>query len=149
LFGFGWAKPVQVNPDYFRNKRVGDILVSFAGPLANITLAILTYFMFLILLLAVPAFPDLGARIIDKIIWLNIVFSILNLIPIPPFDGYHILKALLKARPYMFFMQYERYGLLVLLAFIWFGVFDVMVGIPAGFVYSLMSQLATFIFMTI
>jgi Zn-dependent protease len=147
LFGFGWAKPVQVNPSNFRNKRVGDILVSVAGPLANITLALLAYFIFLILLIAIPMFPDIGSRIIDKIIWLNVVFSILNLIPIPPFDGYHILKALLKARPYMFFMQYERYGLLVLLAFIWFGVFDVLVGVPAGFIYSLMSQLASAIFM--
>lgn len=147
LFGFGWAKPVQVNPDNFRNKRVGDILVSFAGPLANITLAILTYFVFLILLYVIPAFPDIGSRIIDNIIWFNIVFSILNLIPIPPFDGYHILKALLKARPYMFFMQYERYGLLVLLAFIWLRVFNVVVNIPARFIYSLMSQLAANIFM--
>jgi len=149
VFGFGWAKPVQVNPNNFRNKRFGDILVSFAGPLANITLALLAYLVFLILLLAMPAFPDIGSRIIHKIIWLNIVFAILNLIPIPPFDGYHILKALLKSRPYMFFMQYERYGLLVLLAFVWFGVFDVLVGIPAGFVYSLMSQFAAFIFMMI
>jgi len=147
VFGFGWAKPVQVNPDNFRNKRVGDILVSFAGPLANITLAILTYIVFLILLIAIPAFPDIGSRIIDKIIWFNIIFSILNLIPIPPFDGYHILKALLKSRPYKFFMQYERYGFLVLLAFIWFNIFDIVVGIPAGFVYSLMSQFATLIFM--
>ncbi len=147
VFGFGWAKPVQVNPDNFRNKRIGDILVSFAGPLANIALAIFAYFVFLFLLIAIPAFPDLGSRIIDKVIWFNIVFSILNLIPIPPFDGYHILKALLKARPYMFFMQYERYGLLVLLAFVWFGIFDVLVGIPAGFVYSLMSELASVIFM--
>jgi len=149
VFGFGWAKPVQVNPDNFRNKRVGDILVSFAGPLANITLAIVAYFVFLMLLLAIPTFPDIGSRIIDKIIWLNIVFSILNLIPIPPFDGYHILKARIKGRPYMFFMQYERYGLLVLLAFVWLGVFDVLVGIPAGFVYSLMSQFAAIIFMMI
>jgi len=147
VFGFGWAKPVQINPDNFRNKRVGDILVSFAGPLANITLAILTYIVFLILLIAIPAFPDIGSRIIDKIIWFNIIFSILNLIPIPPFDGYHILKALLKSRPYKFFMQYERYGFLVLLAFIWFNIFDIVVGIPAGFVYSLMSQFATLIFM--
>ena len=149
LFGFGWAKPVQVNPNNFRNKKFGDVLVSFAGPLANITLAIIAYFVFLILLLTIPSFPDIGSRIIDKIIRLNIVFSILNLIPIPPFDGYHILKAFLKSRPYMFFMQYERYGLLVLLAFVWFGVFDVLVGVPAGFVYSLMSQFAAFIFMMI
>jgi len=147
LFGFGWAKPVQVNPNNFRNKRVGDILVSFAGPLANLCLAIFTYFIYMILLIAIPAFPDIASRIIDKIIWLNIVFSILNLIPIPPFDGYHILKASLRARPYKFFMQYERYGLLVLLAFVWFGIFDVLVGVPAGIVYSLMSQLAAVVFM--
>jgi len=149
LFGFGWAKPVQVNPSNFKNRRIGDILVSVAGPLSNIILAIFTYIVLITLLIITPVFPDIALRLIQKVIWLNIVFSILNLIPIPPFDGYHIIKAILRAQPYKFFMQYERYGLLVLLAFLWFGVFDLVVGVPARFVYSIMTQLASVILMIV
>lgn len=142
IFGFGWAKPVQVNPYNFRNRRLGDILVSFAGPLANIMLAFLTYFILILLIMFDVSIHQTILRIIQNIVWLNIVFSFLNLIPIPPFDGYRILKAFMYGRPYKFFMQYERYGMFVLFAFILFGFFDTVVGLPAGFVYNMLNQIA-------
>jgi len=145
LFGFGWAKPVQINPSNFRNKRQGNILVALAGPASNLALSITAYSIFITLILTFNSVPDIFTRIFDKIIWLNIVFAILNLIPIPPFDGYQILKAALKARPFKFFMQYEKYGLLILIAFVWLGVFNVLVGVPARFMYNFMNNIASII----
>src|SRR5690606_21143274 len=100
LFGFGWAKPVQVNPTNFRNRKWGDVLVSIAGPVANILLA----FLALLIIQISSSFYSFNSNlnngmaillsILYKIVSLNIVFAFLNLIPVPPFDGYKIVKNL-------------------------------------------------------
>jgi len=110
-------------------------LVSIAGPAANMLLA----FISLIVSVAVRLFiPHSGIvwAIINQVIRLNIIFAILNLIPIPPFDGYHIIKNLFYRRNVKFFWQYERYSLYVLFAFILLGVFKIIVGVPAGYIYQ-------------
>ncbi|NLO81583.1 MAG: site-2 protease family protein [Clostridiales bacterium] len=144
LFGFGWAKPVQVNPSNFRDRRLGNIIVSLAGPAANMLLSILTL---LVLTLVQLFVDDLGIlwNIVVRIIHLNILFAILNLIPIPPFDGYHILRELFYRKNVRFFWQYERYGLFVLLIFIFLGLFDIIVGVPANQIYNRLMQLQGYV----
>jgi len=144
LFGFGWAKPVQVNPSNFKNKRMGNIIVSFAGPAANMILAVITIIILILIQLFVN---DLGIlwNIVNRVIYLNIVFAILNLIPIPPFDGYRIVRELFYRKNIRFFWNYERYGLLVLFIFIFLGLFDIIVGIPANLIYTRLMRLQGYV----
>jgi len=150
VFGFGWAKPVQVNSSNFRNRKKGDILVSLAGPVSNLILAIIAFIILQILEITLPG-ASLGKlinrtgilyRIIDKIVWLNIVFSLLNLVPIPPFDGYKIIKTFLFRKNANFFWQIERYSIFILFAFILLRLFNYIVGIPAAFIYMGLQKLA-------
>ncbi len=113
---FGWAKPVQINPNNFSNPRRDDILVSLAGPFANFAIAFLTM---LVMVLMIKAGVDMSEGmylVLSSILVINVNFGIFNLIPIPPLDGSHVLKQLL---PYELARQYEyieRYSMLILLA---------------------------------
>lgn len=121
LFGFGWAKPVPVNPYFFKNKRFGMALVSIAGPVSNLLMAVLSMSVIL-------AFSFFQIQNQMLLFWLNIVveflliFAILNiglavfnLIPVPPLDGSKILFSLLPRRAYGFMLRFERYGMVLLL----------------------------------
>jgi len=157
VFGFGWAKPVQVNSYNFRNRKRGDILVSLAGPVSNLLLAVIAFIILQILESFLPGNSIANAingngiiyLIIHRIVWLNIVFALLNLVPIPPFDGYHIVKAIFFRRNVNFFWQLERYSIIILFAFIVLGVFNYIVGIPASYIYNWLRSLAFFVKMLI
>ena len=138
LFGYGWAKPVQVNPSNFKNRKLGDILVCVSGPVANFLVAILSvlaYFTLMAINLAAPAMDTILA-IVNYSIYLNIIFGVLNLIPIPPLDGYHILKTLFFRSFTRLFMAYEKIGMFILFAFLLFGLFDFAVSRPALYIYQ-------------
>ena len=124
LAGFGWAKPVPVNPNYFKKPKQGMALTALAGPMSNFLLA-------LIMLLAARIFCDVASyseanqRILDFILMvaiLSIGLGLFNLVPIPPLDGSKVLFAVLPDRAYDKLMRYERYGMLVLFALVFFDV---------------------------
>ena len=95
LVRFGWAKPVIINPNNFKKPRRDDILVSVAGPAANLIIAFVTLFL-LVLFTKYAGRPSSGAiYVLRLIIIYNINFAIFNMIPIPPLDGSHILRELL------------------------------------------------------
>ena len=137
LFGYGWAKPVEVNPSNFRSRKWGDVVVSLAGPLANFLLAAAAALLYAVLagLSLSSGAMDIVRSVVDYIVYLNIVFFLLNLIPIPPFDGYHVIKALLFRRNIRFFAKYEQYGVYILFAFVLLGIVDLLVNRPAFFLY--------------
>lgn len=122
--GFGWAKPVPVNPNYFKKPKQGMALTALAGPVSNFLLALLT-------LLAARIFCDLAAysetnqRILDFLLMvavLSIGLGLFNLVPIPPLDGSKVLFAVLPDRAYDWLMRNERYGMLLLFALVFFDV---------------------------
>ena len=124
LAGFGWAKPVPVNPNYFKKPKQGMALTALAGPVSNFLLALLT-------LLAARIFCDVAAyseanqRILDFLLMvalLSIGLGLFNLLPIPPLDGSKVLFAVLPDRAYNQLMRYERYGMLLLFALVFFDV---------------------------
>jgi len=118
LMGFGWAKPVPVNPRNFHDPRGGMLQVAVAGPLANITMAFV-----LGMLLKVPGLVEaVWAPFLALVIWINIVLAIFNLIPIPPLDGSRILAALLPAQQSYAFSRLQPYGTLVLLLLLYTGI---------------------------
>ena len=121
FFGFGWAKPVPINPYYFktRNRKLGISLVALAGPVSNLILAFLSCFLIMIFTL----FKNGNELLIFSHFFillaeLNIGLAIFNFIPVPPLDGAKILFALLPIRIYGFVLKYERFGMLILLLLI-------------------------------
>jgi len=140
LVGFGWAKPVPINPRMFKNFKLGTVIVSLAGPVSNFLLA------FAALLILTPIYRQEFALIIPFFIYLiiiNIGLGVFNLIPIPPLDGSKILFALLPRSAYEFVLTYERYGFIILIALLYFmgGVLSV----GRENVYNLLHYLASMI----
>ncbi|MDP3934847.1 MAG: site-2 protease family protein [Candidatus Giovannonibacteria bacterium] len=121
-FIFGWAKPVPYNPYNLKKPRwLGkispDALVGAAGPLSNILLAVI--FGFFIRFGGVYAFlPPAFFQIASFIVFLNLILAIFNLVPIPPLDGSKVLFAFLPGRTYEIQRFMERYGIILLLIFI-------------------------------
>ncbi len=125
LVGFGWAKPVPVNPYNFRHPGRDDMLVSFAGPASNFVLGIL-FALLLRTLLLLPV--DLSGRyatgLVEMVKWgalINFLLGIFNLLPIAPLDGHHILRELLPYGARERFMQFSRFGPLLIIALWLFG----------------------------
>ena len=112
--GFGWAKPVMVNPAALRDGRRGMALVAFAGPIANVAVAVAFAVVYRLLDLAGVEQPFV-VRLVALIVQLNVLLAIFNLIPIPPLDGYNVLLAFLPPRQAMVVRQYAPYGVIVLL----------------------------------
>ena len=120
--GFGWAKPVEINPSNFRNRREGILKVSFAGPAANLFLCFLAAFFMTFL----NRFGLLSDGVYRFLLWMqlyNVWFAFFNLIPVPPLDGSKVLDVLLPERWYHLVLQYERYLMLAVVLLAWSGAF--------------------------
>lgn len=112
--GFGWAKPVMVNPAALRDGRRGMALVAFAGPIANVSVAIAFAVVYRLLGMA-GVETGFVPRLVELIVLLNILLAIFNLLPIPPLDGYNVLLAYLPPRQALAVRQFAPYGVILLL----------------------------------
>ncbi len=96
FLGFGWAKPVPINPIYFKNKKWGNAIVSIAGPMSNLFVALFFGIILKILYSYTGISGDnLMVNFLYFIVLINLIFCIFNLIPIPPLDGSHVLFSIL------------------------------------------------------
>ena len=118
LAHFGWAKPVMINPRNFKNYKRDDILVSLAGPAANLLLAFLTLVVLLIYSKFFGRMSQGTYLVLQLIVLYNINFAIFNMIPLPPLDGSHILKHFLPAHYAYRYAQIERYSFFILIVFV-------------------------------
>ena len=123
--GFGWAKPVPVNPSYFKKPKQGMAVTALAGPVSNLLLAIL------LLLIARGVYIRAALTGSFSATWfaflldtasLSVGLGLFNLVPIPPLDGSKVLAVLLPDRAYDWLMHYERFGMLVLVMVISVGI---------------------------
>ncbi|MBR1859044.1 MAG: site-2 protease family protein [Selenomonadaceae bacterium] len=118
LVRFGWAKPVIVNPNNFRNPRRDDILVSLAGPAANLITAFLTLIV-MVLIIKLGFNMTAGTSTVFSLILIyNINFAIFNMLPIPPLDGSAVLKQLLPYELAQRYRELERYSFFILIIFL-------------------------------
>ena len=133
VFGFSWAKPVMINPAYFKKPKRDMALTALAGPLSNFILAFLSLAVFKLLTLA----PFMNssffaaewiATFLSTFALLNIGLGVFNLIPIPPLDGSKVFLPLLPPRLYMDIMRYEHLGWIVLIIALGLGVLDPIIG---------------------
>ncbi len=123
----GGAKPVPVNPRNYRNYRRGDIIVSLAGIVTNLAVAVLLVPVIIgigLLGRAIPAFGDTASllQVMFRLgIYINLLLAVFNLMPLPPLDGSHVVKHLLPARLSLAYQQGARYGFVILILLLMFG----------------------------
>ena len=146
LFGYGWAKPVQVNAYNFKNSKTGMALVALAGPLSNLVLAFVSG---LLLNVAVLLLYNTGLTLFfylmlffRYIAQINVYLAVFNLIPVPPLDGSRILGVILSSKTYFKIMQYERYIYIILMALLFTGALDVPLDIISGSVMKFIMNLS-------
>lgn len=147
LIKIGWAKPVPVNPAYFRHPRKDMLWVALAGPLTNLALAVVStivakavWFVAGIAPYSVTAEAILVpfSKMLIASVWINLVLCIFNFLPIPPLDGSRILTGLLPDRLAASYMQVERYGFIILLLLAVTGVLAKLIMPIITFAHSLL-----------
>jgi Zn-dependent protease len=144
-FLFGWAKPCPVDPRRFRHLKRGQIVVSGAGPLSNLVLAVLFTVVALVAVQVVPgALPPAVALGLQLSIWLNVILAIFNLVPLPPLDGSHIVQwALPNGLGHRYVRAIGPYGGLILLALVMTGVLWTVIGPVANAVRNFLFTVAS------
>lgn len=146
LVHFGWAKPVMINPNNFKNPKRDDILVSLAGPGANL----LTAFLALVVLLI---YDRMGGNmttgvylVFQLIIEYNIGFAIFNMIPLPPLDGSHVLMQLLPRDLAYKLAGLERYSFLILIVFLMTPILGIILVPFRNLIWHIFSLLLSLFF---
>lgn len=146
ICGFGWAKPVSINPNNFRNRKTGVLNVSLAGPAANLFLTFAAALMWAILV----RFGIHDKGVYNFLLWMqlyNVWFAFFNLIPIPPLDGSKILSELL---PYDLAWKYEnivgQYGFYILIALVFTGMTSLFISPLANGYMRLVNTIIRLIF---
>ena len=152
VVGFGWAKPVQVDPYNLRHGRFGMSMVALAGPLSNFVLAFALGLVFRFDLLPVVTDTRFISGAVEILgfaaflaIFFNLILGIFNLIPLPPLDGSKVVGGLLPESLYQSYLQFERYGWIPLIALIGVNLF-LSYAFGINFLGRILIQPALFVF---
>jgi Zn-dependent protease len=145
--GFGWAKPVPINPLAMANQRQGILLVSLAGPASNILLAMVSGIVLRIMVAAAPASPVIEpvSVILISITIINLYLAFFNLIPVPPFDGSGVVSSLLPVELAAKYESVGRFGPLLVLGLIviggfgGFSIIGMLIGPPSRILFRLFT----------
>jgi Zn-dependent protease len=132
VFGFGWAKPVPVNLQYISNARLGLILVSSAGIIANMLFAFLA-----VLLLQLFSPPSAIKTSLYFLAQINIMLASFNLIPIPPLDGSKILMGFLPERLQYALSRLEPFGFFIIIGLLYLDVLSPVTHFFSGIILAL------------
>ncbi len=122
--GFGWGIPVEIDPRSFKNRRRDELMVSLAGVVMNLLLAIVFTIILKVFITATGAWPSMDSmvgmagEIIFYVIWINLVLMVFNLLPIPPLDGFNVITELFDLRKYDWWYTVYNNGFIILLVLI-------------------------------
>jgi Zn-dependent protease len=123
---FGGAKPVPVDPRYFKNPRKGMLWVALAGPVSNLILSLISYGLLIVLILNANLFSSYLFNLFmiwfSSSIYINIVLALFNMFPIPPLDGGRIMVGILPLKLALQYAKLERFGFFILIILIYYGV---------------------------
>nr|WP_312576776.1 site-2 protease family protein [Sedimentibacter sp.] len=143
LVGFGWAKPVIIDPRNFKNPRKDDLLVSIAGPISNFIMA----FIFVVIMKLIDMF--LPVTDMTQVIWsvlagtvqINLVLMVFNLLPIPPLDGHHIMGDIGGAPVWNFYYKYHEQLRFAILFLVIFNIMGKVIGPIVLFLYRFLFSI--------
>ena len=142
--GFGWGRPVEINPSNFRNRRKGELMVALAGVVMNLIIAVIFAVVAKLLLMAAgysflsAGFGQILWTMIQNVIWINLVLMIFNLIPCPPLDGFSVVTELFNIKHTELYWKIYQYGNWILIALIVFDITDMILKPCLNFLYGLL-----------
>ena len=143
FFLLGWGKPTPVNPLRWRNKDLANVMVSIAGILANLLIAIIAFITLKIMIsmgyfnsVAGGGLQEPVALFLDFMLSMNISLAVFNLLPFPPLDGSKVLETFLPPSMQPILETLEQYGFLLLMVLMYLGVFSAIIRPILRFVYS-------------
>lgn len=140
LVGFGWGKPVMIDPRYYKNPKRDELLVSLAGVTTNLIIAII-FAVIQILLIKTGIAYSLGSKwnmlnlMIQYVVFVNLVLMCFNLLPIPPLDGFSVITQLFDLRRYDWYYKLYNNGFFILMALVFIGALDGFLDKSVSFFY--------------
>lgn len=146
LFGFGWAKPVQINHNNLKKPKRDMAIVAAAGPISNLIVSFISLIIINVIMVifrfSLSAVLGYILMFFSFIAQINVYLAVFNLIPVPPLDGSRILTAFLPYKYYYGIMRYERYIYIALIAVLYLGILDYPLSFLSSWVLSGLSYLA-------
>ncbi len=143
LIGFGWAKPVPIDPRNFRNYKRDMILVALAGPASNLLVMLISFIILMFLPSLGPFIPGFMFQPLNLMlqwsIYINSLLAIFNMIPIPPLDGSKVLMCLLPAKQARVIESLERYGFIIILGLAFTGILGKFINFMQQLLFSLLG----------
>ncbi len=131
FIGFGWAKPVPVNPRYFKMPLKDMLWVALAGPVTNLILAFLSALLLKLLVQIAQLLPAMLftplVTMLQVSVMMNVMLCVFNFLPIPPLDGSRIVTGLLPTEAAVQYMRFEQYGVLILIGLMLTGVLGYLI----------------------
>lgn len=149
LVGIGFARPVPINSNNFRDKTKGTIVTSLAGPASNVLMALACLIVAKLLRLAYMAtgisFLVGIFQVATFMVSINLMLAVFNLLPIPPLDGWHAICPLLPREVYWKIQPYEHQIVWLVLILVWLGAFNGILGVFSNGLFTLLDMLTFFI----
>ncbi len=145
--GFGWGVPVEINPRYYKHPRRDEFLVSIAGVVMNLIVAVafsvIVHFIYTNVpyeTLSTGTLAGIGFSMLIQVIFINLVLMVFNLIPIPPLDGFGIVTEIFNLKTKRIYYVLYDYGFPILLMLLILGIVDSILNPAVNFMYSLMLK---------